>query len=124
VSPPRLSRITVFHAHVYFDPATRKVAKGVRDGLVARFAADCRWRERPIGPHTKPNFRVRMSPSQCGRIVAWLMLHRAGLSVLVHPYTEDRVADHSDRAVWLGKRVAINFAFLKRPAMVAGRRSR
>jgi aromatic ring-cleaving dioxygenase len=120
----RRSPIAVYHAHVYFDPATRKLAMAVRDGLVATFAVDCRWRDRPIGPHTKANFRVRISRGQFGRVVAWLMLHRSGLSVLVHPYTEDRVADHSDRALWLGRRVAIKFGFLKRPATAAGRRSR
>lgn len=68
--------------------------------------------------------RVRISRDQFGPIVTWLMLHREGLSVLVHPYTEDRVADHSDRALWLGRRLAINIGFLKRPAKPAGRRLR
>ncbi len=90
------------------------MARRVCDRFVSRFSANCRWRDRPIGPHTKPNFRVRFSKRQFGQIVAWLMLHREGLSVLVHPYTENRVADHSDRALWLGKGVRLNFKFLRR----------
>lgn len=108
------SPIKVFHAHVYFDPATRRAARAVQNALIASFGADCRWRDRPIGPHLKPNFRVRFTCGQFGRIVRWLMLHRQGLSVLVHPYTEDRVADHSERALWLGRRLSLNFQFLRR----------
>ena len=104
----------VFHAHVYFDRPTRKVARRVRDGLVARFAVDCRWRDEPIGPHTKPNFRVRFARDHFGRIVPWLMRHRESLSVLVHPYSEDHLADHTEHALWLGKRVPLNVAFLRR----------
>ena len=104
----------VFHAHVYFDPATRQAARRVRDGLVKRFAEDCRWRDEPIGPHTRPNFRVRFSRGHFGRIVPWLMLHRERLSILVHPYSEDHLADHTARALWLGKRLPLNLAFLRR----------
>jgi DOPA 4,5-dioxygenase len=35
------------------------------------------------------------------------MVHRAGLDVLVHPLTEDAVADHTDFALWLGTPVAL-----------------
>lgn len=114
---PRRERspIKVYHAHVYFDPATRRAARRVQAALIATFAADCRWRDRPIGPHRKPNFRLRFTRGQFGRIVPWLMLHREGLSVLVHPYTEDGVADHSARALWLGPRLPLNFNFLRRP---------
>ena len=83
-------------------------------GLISRFAVDCRWRDEPIGPHTKSNFRVKFSRDQFGRIVPWLMLHREGLSVLVHPYTPDHVVDHTERALWLGERIALNLKFLRR----------
>jgi len=111
---PARQRVGVYHAHVYFDARTRQAARRVRGALAARFAVDCRWRDRPIGPHTRPNVRVRFSARQFGRLVPWLMQHHEGLSVLVHPYTEDQVADHSERALWLGPPVRLKLAFLRR----------
>jgi aromatic ring-cleaving dioxygenase len=103
-----------FHAHVYFETGTREVARRVYEGLLARFAIDHRWREAPIGPHSRANFRVRFSPEEFGQVVPWLMFHRDGLSVLVHPDTGDRVGDHTERALWLGERLALNVEFLRR----------
>jgi aromatic ring-cleaving dioxygenase len=40
-------------------------------------------------------------------VVPYLMVHRAGLDVLVHPLTEDAVADHTDFAMWLGTPVEL-----------------
>lgn len=113
----RAPRVNVFHAHVYWSRATREVAREVQDRLIRRFGADCRWREGPIGPHTRANVRVRFAARHFGRIVPWLMLHRRGLSVLVHPYTPDGVRDHSERALWLGKPVALKLGFLRRRQM-------
>lgn len=103
-----------FHAHVYFDPATREAAGRVRDRLVATFPVDVRWRDAPIGPHPKANFRVRFAPAQLGPVVSWLMLHRAGLDVLVHPDTGEHVGDHSARALWLGTPLPVDLDSLRR----------
>ncbi len=105
---------TVFHAHVYFDTATRETAERVRAGLTSRFAVDVRWRDEPIGPHPRPNVRVRFSSEEFGQVVPWLMRHHETLSVLIHPYTEDRVADHTERALWLGAPLPLDVDFLRR----------
>jgi len=49
-------------AHVYFDRATPETAAGVHDEPAGRFSVDCWWRDVPIGPHARPNFRARFSP--------------------------------------------------------------
>ena len=103
-----------FHAHVYFDATTRAAAQRVHDGLLARFAVEARWRDGPIGPHPIANVRVKLSAHQFGEVVPWLMRHRSGLSVLVHPYSEDHVSDHTERALWLGDRIALDIDFLRR----------
>ena len=43
-------------------------------------------------------------PDEFGKVVPWLMLHREGLSVLVHPSTGDGYGDHMERSLWLGER--------------------
>jgi DOPA 4,5-dioxygenase len=101
--------ITDFHAHVYFDAETRETAERVRDALVRRF--DVRPGAlvgRPVGPHTKGMFQVTIAPEQFATVVPWLMLHRDGLSVLVHPTTDDVVADHETNPLWMGEVIPID----------------
>ena len=47
-------------------------------------------------------------------LVPWLMLNREGLNVLVHPLTDDSVADHTRFAVWLGTPLPLRVDVLRR----------
>jgi aromatic ring-cleaving dioxygenase len=106
-----------FHAHVYFDPATRDTAARVREGVGARFDVQLgRWHDQPVGPHPKAMYQVKFLPGQFGEVVPWFMLNREGLDVLVHPETGDDVGDHSDRSLWLGEKLELNLEFLRRHA--------
>jgi aromatic ring-cleaving dioxygenase len=106
--------ITGFHAHVYYDPTTRANAARVRDALDARFAVRLgRWHDAPIGPHPRSMYQVAFAPEVFAPLVTWLMLHRDGLDVLVHPETGDDLADHRDNALWLGEKLPLNFAVLR-----------
>ena len=109
------TEITEFHAHVYYDPATRNAATHVREELGARFEVRLgRWHDQPVGPHPQAMYQVAFSPERFAAIVPWLMLNREGLDVLVHPLTGDSVVDHTDHALWLGKRLKLNIESLRR----------
>ena len=45
-------------------------------------------------------------------VVGWLTLNRGALDVFVHPNTGDALADHRDRALWLGRSHTLNLAAL------------
>src|SRR5262245_40188398 len=108
------AEIKNFHVHVYFDPETRETAGRVRDGLAERFDVELgRWHEKPIGPHPKSMYQVKFSPSEFGALVPWLMLNHQELDVLIHPSTDDAVSDHTDNALWLGKKLELNIDVLK-----------
>ena len=109
------AEIKGFHVHVYYDPNTRDAASHVRDGLAERFDVELgRWHDKPIGPHPKSMYQVKFVPEQFGKLVPWLMLYRVGLDVLVHPETGDAVRDHTDQALWLGEKLALNIEVLRR----------
>lgn len=98
-----------YHAHVYYDPKSREVAARVREGLAARFEVQLgSWHDKPVGPHPKSMYQVVFAPEQFARVVPWLMLNREGLDILVHPETDDAVADHLDRCLWLGKKLKLD----------------
>ncbi|WP_017315064.1 DOPA 4,5-dioxygenase family protein [Mastigocladopsis repens] len=108
-------KITGFHAHIYFDPATRDVAARVREGLGARFNVQLgRWHDKPIGPHPKAMYQVAFLPEEFAKVVPWLMLNREGLDILVHPETGDDVKDHMENSLWLGEKLELNIDFLQR----------
>ncbi|HEY9624528.1 MAG TPA: DOPA 4,5-dioxygenase family protein [Crinalium sp.] len=103
-----------FHAHVYYDPETRDRAAQVRDELEKHFDVRLgRWHDKPVGPHPIAMYQVVFLPHLFGEIVPWLMLHRQGLNILLHPTTGDDVADHTDHALWLGKTLELNIDVLR-----------
>ena len=81
-----------YHAHIYYDPtSTRAVAEGVCAALGEHFQVEIEaFRDTPIGPHPLANVLVIFKPDQFEHVVPYLMLHRDGLDVLVHPLTEER----------------------------------
>jgi|SRR3972149_2952926 len=105
-----------YHAHIYYDPATtREAAARVRAGLAASFNVQLGgWHDGPVGPHLDAMYQAVFAPEEFGRIVPWLMLHREGLSVLVHPSTGDSYGDHIERSLWLGEKLKLNGSALRR----------
>ncbi len=101
--------ITGYHAHIYYDDASRETAAYVREALGARFEVKLgRWHDSPVGPHPVPMYQVAFDADQFDRVVPWLMLNRSGLVVFVHPRTGDDLADHSDHALWLGGKLDLD----------------
>ena len=98
-----------FHAHIYYDPQkTRGAAERVCATIEGKFPVENDgFRDEPRGPHPISNVLLVFKPDQFEHVVPWLMLHREGLDVLVHPLTEDAVEDHSSYAIWLGNPVAL-----------------
>jgi DOPA 4,5-dioxygenase len=100
----RVRPISSYHAHIYFDPAhTRDVAARLRDGIAARFSVRLgRWHDVPVGPHAQAMYQVAFLTEIFPAFVPWLMLNRAGLTVLVHPNTGAPRDDHLMHAIWMG----------------------
>ncbi len=71
-------------------------------------------RDEPVGPHPVANAQVIFKPEEFQPVIEWLMLHRDGLDVLIHPLTPDSVDDHSIYAMWLGSPVALKLDTLRR----------
>ena len=103
-----------YHAHIYYDSATRATAARVRDGLANFNVQLGRWHDEPVGPHPKSMYQALFAPEEFARVVPWLMLHRTGLTVLVHPSTGDSYGDHLERALWLGEVLKLREDSLRR----------
>lgn len=110
-----IDRIADWHAHVYFGQDSTETAAALRRWIEARFAGAMqmgRFHERPVGPHPRWSYQIAFAPDRFAEIVPWLALNRDGLTVLVHPNTGEALADHRDRAIWLGESVALDLSVL------------
>jgi DOPA 4,5-dioxygenase len=105
-----------YHAHIYYDPQRTRPAA---ERLCAVLGQQCQvqfggFRDEPVGPHPVANVQVIFAPEQFQPVVEWLMLHRDGLDVLIHPLTDNSVDDHSSYAMWLGSPVPLKLDTLRR----------
>src|SRR5438132_14350166 len=90
------SQIEGYHAHLYYDRETRPIAERLRAEIGERFRARIgNWHDEPVGPHPISMYQVAFAVEEFSKLVPWLMLNREGLNVLVHPLTDDSVADHT-----------------------------
>jgi len=109
------SQIKGYHAHIYYAPQTRGMAERVRAGIGERFQARLgSWHDEPVGPHPVAMYQVAFAAEEVPALVPWLMLNREGLDVLVHPLTDDSVADHTRFALWLGTALPLRVDVLRR----------
>ena len=75
--------ITGYHAHVYYDEASRAEAAALREAADARFKVVLgRWRDMPVGPHPQAMYQIAFGVEEFPRLVPWLMLNRGSLVVL------------------------------------------
>lgn len=109
-----------FHAHIYYDPAERPAAAALRD----RFGADPAilfvgtMTDRAAGPHPIPQYEVHFLARARDAVIA--AIAATGLRALVHPLTDDDLADHTSLAHWIGEPIILDVTILDPPGVNQG----
>lgn len=109
------SAIASWHAHVYFDSASRDAAWALREVINTELAGRMemgRFHEKPVGPHPMWSYQLAITQADFGHVVGWLTLNHGALDVFIHPNTGDELRDHRDSALWLGCSHTLNLAAL------------
>ncbi len=103
-----------WHAHVYYDAASRDAAGRLRDAIAQAFpeAVLGRWHDVPVGPHPQAMYQVAFAPALMPALLPFIALNREGMVVLVHPETGRQKADHTDHAMWMGAVLALDVSRL------------
>ena len=104
-----------YHAHIYYSDDERSVASALRD----RFSVDAnilfvgRMTDRGVGPHPIPQFEVHFHERARDGVIA--AIEASGLRALVHPLTDDDLADHTELGTWIGEPLALDVTTLDPP---------
>src|SRR5438552_4541727 len=89
-----------YHAHIYYDLHDRDPAEQLRQQMST--AADMgavkvlfvgEMRDANMGPHPRPQFEVHFRTDALRTVIE--LIERSGLTALVHPLTDDDLADHT-----------------------------
>ena len=91
-----------YHAHIYFLPEQREAAVELRSQFEAQsnvlFVG--RMTEGKAGPHPIPQFEVHFLKASLEDVQG--VIRASGLRALVHPLTDDDLADHTSLGEWIG----------------------
>ncbi|WP_422060484.1 DOPA 4,5-dioxygenase family protein [Sphingopyxis sp.] len=109
-----------YHAHIYYDPAERPAAVALRhdfgkDPAILFVGA---LTDGPAGPHPIAQYEVHFLAKHRAAVVA--AIEATGLRALVHPLTDDDLADHTSLAHWLGEAVDLDVTVLDPPGINQG----
>ncbi|QJR02929.1 DOPA 4,5-dioxygenase family protein [Sphingobium yanoikuyae] len=119
--PRAYTDIKSYHAHIYFDEDSYEKAVRIRQWTAERFAVELgNWNAKPRGPHVTPSFYFGFGTDLQPLILPWLQLNSLGLTILVHPNTDDPRADHLHYALWVNRSQPVNAYGMKKPDLAAG----
>ena len=106
---------TPWHAHIDFSAEQRAAAESLRETFACAAGGPQilfvgRMTEGKVGPHPIPQFEVHFLERSRTDVIAAILA--SGLRALVHPLTDDDLADHTSLAHWIGEPVELDLATL------------
>lgn len=109
-----------YHAHIYFSQEERSAAEELRDRFEALPAVLFvgRMTDGKAGPHPIPQYEVHFRRRSLEEVQT--MVRASGLRALIHPLTEDDMADHTSLAEWIGEPLDLDLTTLDPPGMNQG----
>ena len=115
-----------YHAHIYYSDEERPAAEALRNQFQQRLpmAGDQRLLfvgamiDRPVGPHRIPQYEVHFLEPAIPSVVA--AIEESGLRALVHPLTDDDLADHTSLPRWIGEPIDLDLTVLDPPGKNQG----
>ncbi len=114
--PRPYTDIYSYHAHVYFDEDTYGKAARLRQWVVERFPVELgNWNLEPRGPHVTPSFYFGFTNDLVPALIPWLQLNSLGLTILLHPNSDDPRADHLYYTLWVNRSQPVNAYGMARP---------
>lgn len=114
-----------WHAHIYYDDAERARAEALRATFADMMMDDVshilfigRMTDGAVGPHPIAQFEIHF-PAIAGAQIA-RTIEASELRALIHPLTDDDVADHTSLGHWIGEPLDLDISALDPPGVNQG----
>ena len=109
-----------YHAHIYYSADQRAAAEALRNefGCLPEILFVGRMMDGPVGPHPQPQFELHFLGASVANVIA--AIETSGLRALVHPLTDDDLADHTSLGRWIGDPLALDTSVLDPPGVNQG----
>lgn len=112
-----------YHAHIYYRQEERAAAESLRQRFQGMTGSGevlyvGELRDGKVGPHPIPQFEIHFLGDQLGTIRP--ILGACGLRALIHPLTDDDVADHTRLGQWIGEPIELDLTVLDPPGVNQG----
>jgi len=109
-----------YHAHIYYDAEERAAAAALRDdfGRAPGILFVGQMTDRGVGPHPIAQYEVHFLARSIADVTA--AIEATGLRALIHPLTDDDLADHTTLAHWIGEPVDLDVTVLDPPGVNQG----
>jgi DOPA 4,5-dioxygenase len=120
MSENRFADDAPYHAHIYVTPEQTSAAQTLRDKFAAepRILFVGRMTEGKAGPHPIPQFEIHFFKQALDTVLP--LIEASGLRALVHPLTDDDLADHTTLAHWIGEPIDLDLTTLDPPGVNQG----
>lgn len=124
--PPDDSDRAPYHAHIYYEAATRAQAVAANQHLRETMASGGTPRllfvgslkDGKAGPHPIAQFEIHFTREVLEDVRAFI--EAAGFTALIHPLTDDDLADHTSLAEWIGTPLVMDLTTLDPPGRNQG----
>jgi len=115
-----------YHAHIYYSAEQRPAAEALRDqfrrqtgvGGEPRILFVGEMTDRGVGPHPMPQYEIHFLQRSLADVLS--EIEASGLRALVHPLTDDDLADHTTLGHWIGEPLALDLTVLDPPGRNQG----
>lgn len=115
-----------YHAHIYYSEDERAAAFALRENFLEYTASGSvphilfvgRMMDRGVGPHPIPQYEIHFLERDRVAVVA--SIEAFGLRALIHPLTDDDLADHTTLAHWIGEPLKLDLSVLDPPGVNQG----
>lgn len=110
-----------YHAHIYYSADQRPAAAALRDRFIERrvLTGDApilfvgRMMDSAVGPHPIAQYEIHFFRRWLDDVLT--EIHASGLRALVHPLTDDDLADHTSLGHWIGDPLDLDQTVLDPP---------
>ena len=115
-----------YHAHIYYSAQQRPAAEALRDRFIHQ-ADDPReppilfvgrMMDTGVGPHPMAQYEIHFLKRSLEAVLA--QIGSSGLRALVHPLTDDDLADHTTLGQWIGEPLDLDLTVLDPPGRNQG----